>query len=95
MDAMSFVDVIRRHAAMHPTRRAFTFLENGETESDTLTYGELDRDARAIAVSLQARTQVGPGAAHRQYKGVRDAAMSRAPGVRMYCSSSRRISIRF
>ena len=55
----SFADVLRRQAAEQPDRRAFTFLENGETESDALTYAELDRDARAIAVLLQRRARAG------------------------------------
>ena len=55
----SFVDVLRHQAAERPDRRAFTFLENGERESDAVTYAELDRDARAIAALLQSRTRAG------------------------------------
>ena len=55
----NFVDAVRAQVAARPAQRAFTFLENGEVEADTLTYGELDRDARAIAALLQQRTRVG------------------------------------
>jgi len=55
----SFADVLRAQAVARPSDPAFTFLDNGETESDHLTFQELDRDARAIAALLQARTRVG------------------------------------
>ena len=49
----TLVDLLRRRAddlADHP---AFIFLIDGETETHELTYGELDRRARAIAAWLQ------------------------------------------
>ncbi|MBA3949309.1 MAG: AMP-binding protein, partial [Acidobacteria bacterium] len=55
----SFADALREQVRVRPDRAAFIFLENGETEADTLTYAELDRDARAIAALLQ--TRVAPG----------------------------------
>ncbi|WP_424102088.1 AMP-binding protein [Moorena producens] len=36
-----------------PEQRAYIFLQSGETESGSFTYGELDRQARAIAAHLQ------------------------------------------
>ena len=48
----SFVTVLRDQAEARPQQTAFTFLENGETEADSLTYAQLDEDARAIAVQL-------------------------------------------
>lgn len=54
-----YVDVVRTQARTRPDQAAFTFLENGETESDTLTFAELDRAARAVAVQLQDRTRQG------------------------------------
>jgi acyl-CoA synthetase (AMP-forming)/AMP-acid ligase II/acyl carrier protein len=42
-----------------PDRRAYTFLVDGETREVSLTYGELDRRARAIAASL--RPMIEPG----------------------------------
>jgi len=55
----SFVDALRGQADARPDQVAFTFLENGETESDVLTFAALDRDARAVAALLQAHTRVG------------------------------------
>ncbi len=50
----SLIDVLRRRAQDDPDRRAYTFLADGETEEEQLSYGELDRRARAIAAWLQA-----------------------------------------
>lgn len=56
---MNLVDVLRWRATRHPGRNAFTFLFNGESESTKVTYGELDRQAQAIAVFLQQHINVG------------------------------------
>lgn len=50
----TLVDLLRFRADHQPNARAFVFLRDGETEDDDLTYGELDRRARAIAAHLQA-----------------------------------------
>ncbi|HVZ19834.1 MAG TPA: AMP-binding protein, partial [Vicinamibacterales bacterium] len=55
----TFIDVVREQAAARPDKVVFTFLENGETDADTLTFAQLDRDARAIASALQERTRSG------------------------------------
>jgi acyl-CoA synthetase (AMP-forming)/AMP-acid ligase II len=55
----TLVELVRLRAAEQPLRRAFTFLVDGEAEESTLTYGELDRRARAIAAALQARGAAG------------------------------------
>jgi len=55
----SLVERVQSLAASQPDRRGFTFLVNGETEGDTLTYGELDRRSREIAVML--RRTLKPG----------------------------------
>lgn len=55
----TFVDVLHRRAADHPDRPALTFLENGETPSDSLTYRALDARARSIAVGLRQRLSAG------------------------------------
>ena len=47
------VDVLRRRAELHADRPAFTFLDGGEGEGVTWTYGELDRRARTIAARLE------------------------------------------
>jgi acyl-CoA synthetase (AMP-forming)/AMP-acid ligase II len=56
----TLVDVLRRQALHQPGRRAFTFLVDGESDEVHLTYGELDRQARAIGAQLQ--RQIAPGA---------------------------------
>ena len=49
----TFVDLLRYRALHQPDQIAFTFLQDGETELGSLTYQELDRQARAIAAMLQ------------------------------------------
>ena len=55
----TLVDLLRLRAQEQPDQRAFTFLHDGETEKDHLTYAQLDRRARAVAAQLQAITQSG------------------------------------
>jgi amino acid adenylation domain-containing protein len=50
----SLVELLRWRAARQPDRLAYTFLLDGETEEASLTYGELDEKARAVAARLQA-----------------------------------------
>ena len=50
--AETLVDVLRHWAESQPDDRVFTFLVDGETEEVTLTFRELDRQARAIAAML-------------------------------------------
>ncbi len=52
-DVATLVDLLRFRAVYQPRKLAFTFLKDGETESSSLTYQELDRHARAIAAALQ------------------------------------------
>ncbi|MEH1847856.1 MAG: fatty acyl-AMP ligase [Nostoc sp.] len=49
----TLVELLRYRAYNQPDKIAFTFLLDGETESNRLTYQELDRQARAIAATLQ------------------------------------------
>jgi amino acid adenylation domain-containing protein len=49
----TLVDLLRRRADDLAEQPAFIFLTDGETEASELTYGELDRRARAIAARLQ------------------------------------------
>jgi acyl-CoA synthetase (AMP-forming)/AMP-acid ligase II len=46
------VDVLRDRAITQPNQLAYTFLADGETESERITYQELDTQAKAIAVQL-------------------------------------------
>ncbi len=48
----SFVEILRTRAQEVPERVAYTFLVDGEAEEVKLTYGELDQQARSIAVRL-------------------------------------------
>ncbi|KYC35297.1 AMP-dependent synthetase [Scytonema hofmannii PCC 7110] len=55
----TFVDLLRYRAVHQSHKLAFTFLQDGETESSRLTYQELDRQARAIAAYLQSLGATG------------------------------------
>jgi acyl-CoA synthetase (AMP-forming)/AMP-acid ligase II/acyl carrier protein len=55
----TLVDILRYRALHQPNKIAFTFLEDGETESASLTYQELDLQARAIAGYLQTLVPAG------------------------------------
>jgi amino acid adenylation domain-containing protein len=63
MTAITFIDVLRGWAEMRPDALAYRFLVDGETREERLTYAELDRRARAIAVMLgQQGALAEPGA---------------------------------
>lgn len=49
----SLLDILSDRAHNQSEQQAYIFLQNGETESGSLTYGELDRQARAIAAQIQ------------------------------------------
>ncbi len=49
----SLVALLRYRAISQPDKLAFSFLQDGEIESVTITYQELDQKARAIAAELQ------------------------------------------
>ena len=51
--ARNLLDILRDRGQYQPDKLAYLFLQSGETESGSLTYGELDRQARAIATQLQ------------------------------------------
>ncbi|WP_341529933.1 AMP-binding protein [Nostoc sp. UHCC 0302] len=44
---------MHNRALHNPDQKAFTFLQDGETESDSLTYKQLEQQAQAIASQLQ------------------------------------------
>ncbi|MGK7936599.1 MAG: AMP-binding protein, partial [Xenococcaceae cyanobacterium] len=48
----TLVDLLRYRAKHQPDKTAYIFLHNGETETNRLTYAELDRQARSIATCL-------------------------------------------
>ncbi len=51
-EAETLIDLLRRRANEQPERKAYTFLTAGESDKETLTFGQLDRRARAIAALL-------------------------------------------
>jgi acyl-CoA synthetase (AMP-forming)/AMP-acid ligase II/acyl carrier protein len=55
----TLVDLLRGRAHEQPSRRVFTLLEDGETESHHLDFAGLDRRARAIAATLQRHAAPG------------------------------------
>lgn len=55
----TFVDILRLRSQNQPQKIAFTFLEDGEAEKSTLTYQELDLQARAVAAYLQSHVPTG------------------------------------
>ncbi len=59
MEPLTLVELLRRRAAEMPNRRAYEFLVDGETDTRSLTYADLDRQARAIAAWLQSRGAAG------------------------------------
>ena len=57
--ATTLIEILRHRAQAQPDKRAYTFLKDGETEEASLTYAQLDRQARAIAVRLQSISESG------------------------------------
>ena len=58
-DSFLIMDLLRIRASHQPNQLAFTFLQDGETETSNLTYQALDRQARAIAAQLQRQVVKG------------------------------------
>lgn len=58
-DCSSLVQLLRRRALCQPDERAFTFLADGDAEEIHITYGELDRRARAVGAWLQREMPIG------------------------------------
>ena len=55
----TFVELLRLRATQDPARTAYTFLVDGEDEEVSITYHQLDQQARAVAARLQASGAVG------------------------------------
>jgi 8-amino-7-oxononanoate synthase len=55
----SLADLLERRAADDPNRAGYTFLVDGEAEAETITYGELERRAAAIAAAVRERCELG------------------------------------
>src|SRR5207244_437555 len=57
--ATNWVDLLRWRAQHQPDRPAYLFLHDGDTPAGTLTYQELDRQARGIAARMQGAGSIG------------------------------------
>ncbi|AEG91562.1 fatty acyl-AMP ligase [Ramlibacter tataouinensis] len=55
----TILEVLLRHAASTPDRVAFRFLAGGDVESDSVTFGQLADQTRALALSLHASEEMG------------------------------------
>ena len=55
----NLVNLLRQRAKISPHKIAYTFLENGEKESASFTYEQLDKQAKTIASHIQ--TSISPG----------------------------------
>ncbi|MFN6486986.1 MULTISPECIES: non-ribosomal peptide synthetase/type I polyketide synthase [unclassified Nostoc] len=49
----TLVDILCHRSLHQPDQKAFIFLQDGEIESDSLTYKQLEQQAQAIAIQLQ------------------------------------------
>lgn len=58
-DSETLVDMLRHRAERAEERAAYTFLRDGDQDEATVSYGALDRQARALAVRL--RELAAPG----------------------------------
>ncbi len=56
---LTIADVLLHRATSQPDQTAYTFLADGATESGSLTYQQLDLQAKAIATQLQAKVKQG------------------------------------
>ena len=59
MKFATLVDLLRYRALHQPDKKTYTFLQDGETEAGSLTYQELDLQAREIAAYLQSINATG------------------------------------
>ena len=58
-EAGTIVDVLRYRARCSPAAHAYTFLTDGEEDERRITYGQLERRARAVAAELQTLGMTG------------------------------------
>ena len=58
-DCTTLVEALDYHADNHPNRLAYRYLEDGENEKETLTYGALRDRALDVANELARHTSQG------------------------------------
>jgi acyl-CoA synthetase (AMP-forming)/AMP-acid ligase II len=59
VEPSTLIDLLHWRAQQQPEKLAYTFLIDGKTAGPALTYGELDRQARAIGALLQKHSTPG------------------------------------
>jgi acyl-CoA synthetase (AMP-forming)/AMP-acid ligase II len=59
MSRSTLVDLLHERASLQPDSLVYTFLSDGETEKDSLTYAQLDHKARVLARTLRAKASFG------------------------------------
>ena len=59
VDHTSFVELLRARAVQHPDKLAFSYLRDGREESESVTFAQLDQQARAIGAQLQSLGATG------------------------------------
>ena len=55
----SLIDVLRDRAAAQPGERAYTFLDDGERQGASMTWGSLDLRSRSLASAIRRHTRPG------------------------------------
>jgi acyl-CoA synthetase (AMP-forming)/AMP-acid ligase II/acyl carrier protein len=55
----TYTEVIKNRTKTNPNHVVFRFLEDGVNESESFTYGQLDRKSKSVAASLQESGQKG------------------------------------
>jgi len=55
----TLTELLRWRASASPDKRIYSFLHDGETESEYLTFSDLDRLARTIGARLQEHSKIG------------------------------------
>ncbi|MDX1378476.1 MAG: AMP-binding protein, partial [Anaerolineales bacterium] len=55
----TLLDLLQKRAEEHPDKLAYRFIQDSDEEIDTVTYGELDRQARAIGAWLESQNARG------------------------------------
>lgn len=58
-EPLTLLDLLRSRAALQANKRAYLFLPDGAEKEAAISYGELDRRARAIAAYLQSAIATG------------------------------------
>jgi acyl-CoA synthetase (AMP-forming)/AMP-acid ligase II len=58
-DFANFIEMVQMRTRATPDRTTFIILENGERESERVTFAQLDERARVIAAKLQDVTRPG------------------------------------